>query len=209
MAAFTVSCLIAGFATNAMFLDVFGGLLGLWAAASVPPAVGILGAAYAVPSKRKNRAFACFSAGNPIGFVMGSIFSGVAAHLFNWRASFWLLSIIYAVFFVAAIWTVPRTQAQTERLSLGTLKRFDFLGLLLSMAGIALFSASLTIAGGAPKGWRTSYVIAMLVLGLVLIGGFVGWEGFTRHPLMPLRIWNDRNFSLVRIPPLFPSLLTG
>lgn len=66
-----------------MYLDIFGGLLGLWSAAAVPPAVGILGAAYVVPSKRKNYAFACFSAGNPIGFVMGCIFSGIAAKLFS------------------------------------------------------------------------------------------------------------------------------
>lgn len=144
MGAFAVSNLIAGFSTNAMYMDVFGGLLGLWAAAAVPPAVGILGAAYEQPSQRKNRAFACFSAGNPVGFVMGSIFSGVAAHLFNWRASFYLLAIIYAVFFFGAIWTVPRTQAETEKLNLKTLKRFDLFGILLSMAGIALFCSALT-----------------------------------------------------------------
>jgi MFS family permease len=144
MAAFAISSLIAGFATNAMYLDVFGGLLGLWSAAAVPPAVGILGAAYGVPSKRKNKAFASFSAGNPVGFVMGSIFSGVAANLFNWRASLWLLAIIYVCFFVAAIWTVPKTQAEKERLSWDVLKRFDLFGILLSIAGIALFCSSLT-----------------------------------------------------------------
>lgn len=139
-----MSSLIAGFSTNAMYLDIFGGLLGLWSAAAVPPAVGILGAAYELPSQRKNRAFACFSAGNPVGFVMGSIFSGVAAHLFNWRASFYLLAIIYVVFFFGAIWIVPRTQTETEKFNLKTLKRFDLFGILLSMAGIALFCSSLT-----------------------------------------------------------------
>lgn len=90
MGAFAISSLITGFATNAMYLDVFGGLLGLWSAAAVPPAVGILGAAYEKPSSRKNKAFACFSAGNPVGFVFGCLLSGAAADLFNWRASFYL-----------------------------------------------------------------------------------------------------------------------
>ena len=144
MAAFSLSALIAGFATNAMYLDIFTGLLGFWSAGAVPPAVGILGAAYELPSKRKNKAFACFSAGNPVGFVLGSILSGVAERLFGWRASFWLLSIIYAVFFFAALWTVPKTQGETEKFSLTTLKRFDLFGILLSMAGIALFCSSLT-----------------------------------------------------------------
>lgn len=120
------------------------GLMGLWSAAAVPPAVGILGAAYERPSKRKNYAFACFSAGNPLGGVMGTIFSGIAAHIFSWRASFYLMSIIFAFFFLAAIWTVPKIQAETSKFNLETMKKFDWIGILLSMAGIALFCSSLT-----------------------------------------------------------------
>ncbi len=55
------------------------------------------------------------------------------------------------------------------------------------------------IAGDAPKGWNTGYVIAMLVLGAVLMVGFVGWEAFYRYPLMPLHVWKDKNFSLVSL----------
>jgi len=76
---------------------------------------------------------------------MGSVFSGIAANIFNWRASFYLLAMIYVVFFVAAIWTVPRTQqGQTQRLEWSVLKKFDLLGVLLSITGIALFCSSLT-----------------------------------------------------------------
>ncbi|KAG9246350.1 major facilitator superfamily protein [Calycina marina] len=199
MGAFAACALVAGFATNAMYMDVFCGLMGLWAAAAVPPAIGILGAAYERPSKRKNRAFACFSAGNPIGFVFGSILSGAAAQIFNWRASFYLLAIIYGVLFVAAIWTVPETQGQKERLSWDAIKRFDVFGVLLSIAGISFFCAGLTEAGDASDGWSTPYVIVLLVLGLLLIGAFIAWEGYCRFPLMPLRIWRDRNFSLINI----------
>ncbi len=53
------------------------------------------------------------------------------------------------------------------------------------------------LAGGAPHGWRTSYVLVLLLLGIALMASFIGWEGFCKYPLMPLRIWRDRNFSLV------------
>lgn len=62
-----------------------------------------------------------------------------------------------------------------------------------------LLTDVLRIAGGAPKGWRTSYVLVLLLLGIALIGIFIGWEGFCTYPLMPLRVWRDRNFSLVRL----------
>lgn len=108
MAFFTIVALATGFSPSALFLDTFNGLLGLASAAAVPPAAGTLGAAYGKPSKRKNYAFACFSAGNPLGFVFGSIASGIATRLFDWRASLWLLAIIYAAFTILALFTVPK-----------------------------------------------------------------------------------------------------
>jgi MFS family permease len=63
-------------------------------------------------------AFAGFGAGNPVGTMMGSIFSGVAAHLFSWRTSFYLLSMIYFVVFLIAIWSTPRRRLKLRNLLL-------------------------------------------------------------------------------------------
>lgn len=89
MATFTVCMLIVGFSQNAIMAEVFLALSGLPCAAVVPPAIGKLGAIYEKPSRRKNRAFACFSAGNPVGFVAGAIIAGIATQVASWRATFW------------------------------------------------------------------------------------------------------------------------
>ncbi|KAI9788943.1 MAG: hypothetical protein M1835_002004 [Candelina submexicana] len=140
---FSVFALGCGFATTPLYMDIFNGLMGLCSAAAVPPAVGILGAVYEKPSKRKNYAFACFSAGNPLGFAFGSISSGISTKIFGWRASFWWLAIIYVVFTIIAFFTVPEKQQGKERISLAAVKKFDVIGALLVIAGIALFSSSL------------------------------------------------------------------
>jgi MFS family permease len=144
MAGFTLSLLVAGFATNAIYMDVFSGILGLFAAAVVPPAVGALGAVYEKPSKRKNRAFACFSAGNPLGFVGGMIISGVASHEYNWRASFWALAVVYAIFTVLTVWTVPADGFKRTPVSMDVVRKFDLLGTGLVIIGFAFFSSSLS-----------------------------------------------------------------
>lgn len=144
MAGFTFSLLIAGFATNAIYMDVFSGILGVFAAAAVPPAVGALGAVYEKPSKRKNRAFACFSAGNPLGFVGGMIISGVASHEYNWRASFWALAVVYGIFTVLTVWTVPADSFARTPVSVEAFKKFDLLGTALVIVGFAFFSSSLS-----------------------------------------------------------------
>ncbi|EPS31963.1 hypothetical protein PDE_06922 [Penicillium oxalicum 114-2] len=197
MAGFTLSLLVAGFATNAIYMDVFSGVLGLFAAAVVPPAVGALGAVYEKPSKRKNRAFACFSAGNPLGFVGGMIISGVASHVYNWRASFWALAVVYAIFTVLTVWTVPADTFARTPVTMSALRQFDLLGTALVIVGFAFFSSSLTLAGDAPQGWKTGYVLALLIVGIILLAGFLYWQSVAEHALMPLWVWKDRNFSLL------------
>lgn len=83
MGSFAVFVLLVGFSKNPFWMDVVLGVLGISCAMVVPPAGGILGAAYGKPSKRKNLAFAAFSAGNPVGFVLGSITCGIATMLFS------------------------------------------------------------------------------------------------------------------------------
>ncbi|KAI9827986.1 MAG: hypothetical protein M1819_006829 [Sarea resinae] len=194
---FAVFSLGSSYAHTPISLDTLIGFMGLSSAAAVPPAVGILGAAYGKPSKRKNRAFACFSAGNPLGFVFGCLSSGVASKIFDWRATFRWIAIIYVVLTIIAFFTVPPDFTPREKLSMETLLRFDVIGTLLAIAGIAMFSSSLTLAGDAPQGWRTNYVIALLIVGVFLMVAFVYWEGKFKYPLMPLHVWRDKNFSLV------------
>lgn len=197
---FSICLLVAGFATNAIYMDVFCGLAGLSSAASVPPAIGKLGAVYDQPSRRKNRAFACFSAGNPVGFVLGAFIAGVTMEISTWRAAFWVMSVIYAFFFVAAWWTTPLdTEQKLGGFNLETFVKFDLFGALLAVVGVAMFTAALTMGGDTSGGWGSSYVIALLVVGLVLTGGFIYWQSVFRYPLMPLGVWRDRNFSLVVI----------
>lgn len=160
--------------------------MGLMSASGVPPAVGLLGIVYEKPSKRKNAAFACFSAGNPLGFVFGTIFSGIATSLFSWRASFWLLAIIYLCFSIIAFFTVPKDFTDKEPLNMETFKRFDPVGNLCTIAGVGMFSAALSLGSTAPQGWRTGYVLALLIVGVLLMAGFVVWENIYKYPLVPM-----------------------
>lgn len=201
MLAFSLCLVVTGFATNAIYMDVLCGLLGLCCAGAVPPALGILGAVYSTPSKRKNMAFACFSAGNPLGFVFGVFIAGVATKVLNWRCTFWAIAILYGVVALAAFWTVPKDVQVKAKFDLKTLSQFDFLGTLLVVTGIAAFTSALTLAGDASKGWGTPYVIVLLILGIILLTLFVYWQQIFRYPLMPLTVWRDKNFSLVGFPP--------
>ncbi|GAB7353401.1 hypothetical protein MBLNU459_g3875t1 [Dothideomycetes sp. NU459] len=194
---YAVFALVAGFARDPVTLDVLTGVMGLFTASGVPAAQGLLGVIYEKPSRRKNIAMACFSAGNPLGFVFGTIFSGIVTDIFNWRASFWLLAIVYLAFSIIAVFTLPKDSTPKEPFTWQTIKRFDFLGTALTIAGIGMFSAALTCEGTAPQGWKTGYILALLIVGALLMVAFVFWENHYAYPLVPMGIWKDRNFSLV------------
>ncbi|KAF7192794.1 putative MFS-type transporter [Pseudocercospora fuligena] len=193
---FSIFALAAGFAKQPITLDVLNGVLGLFSASSVPPALGLLGVVYKTPCKRRNYAFACFSAGNPIGFAMGALFGGVAATLFHWRASFWLIAIIFFLLAILGFYTVPKDPTAKEHLDLETLKRFDLLGVICVIFGTGMFSAALSLGGNAPNGWSTNYVVASLVLGVLFIVAFILWDLKYQHALVPMQIFKNRNFSL-------------
>ena len=102
------------------------------------------------------------------------------------------------LFTVTAYFTVPDDVEQKKGgFNIETLRKFDFLGAFLAITGIALFTAALTLAGNAPDGWKTPYVIAFLIIGIVLLLAFIYWQSVFQHPLMPLSVWRDRNFTLL------------
>ncbi|KAI1142396.1 MFS general substrate transporter [Hypoxylon sp. FL0543] len=198
MGSFSAFVLLVAFSQNPFWMLIVCGILGACSAMVVPPAIGILGAAYTTPSKRKNMAFSAFSAGNPLGFVFGTILCGIATQLSSWRAAFITLCIIWSVFTVHAIWAVPNVENFDRaplRQRLSTLKQFDYVGTILTIFGTGMFTAGLTL--GPEDGWASAHVIALLIVGVVLLVIFVFWERIFPTPLMPPHVWKDRNFSLI------------
>ncbi|KAK0714896.1 major facilitator superfamily-domain-containing protein [Lasiosphaeris hirsuta] len=200
MASFSAFALLVAFAQDPYWMDIVCGILGVSSAMVVPPAIGIMGAAYDKPSKRKNLAFSAFSAGNPLGFVFGSILSGIATRIFNWRAAYILIAILWALFTVVAIFTIPKVEAYPldqpfkERLKT-FFKTFDSVGTVMTIFGTGLLTAAITL--GPTDGWRAAHIIAMLILGILLLILFVFWERVYPTPLMPPHIWKDWNFTFI------------
>lgn len=159
----------------------------------------MLGSAYEKPSRRKNAAFAVFNAGNPLGFVFGCFVAGVATQLASWRATWWTLAVIYGLVLIVSFWALPPDQSAKVPLNLETLKKFDVVGMLLTVSGIGMFSAALGSGSEAPHGWTTPYVLVLLILGILLLVAFVFWEQRFEYPLLPMVVWKDRNFSLLII----------
>jgi len=155
--------------------------------------------------------------------VIGLLVGGIATEFIGWRANLFFLAIVYAVLTALAIFTVPSDKAMRRHVrnknrpenntnseieskpeddeSLWTsIKRLDFMGAFLTVVGVGLFLFALTQSGDAPHGWRTSYIIATLVIGVCFMILFIIWEKYMGDKaLMPLSIWTYPSFGLVSI----------
>ena len=72
---------------------------------------------------------------------------------------------------------------------------------VFSHGHLSLFSYAnvlCSLGEGAPQGWRTPYVLVLLILGILLVIVFIIWEFYYEYPLIPMSIWKDHNLSIVR-----------
>jgi len=65
-----------------------------------------------------------------------------------------------------------------------------------------------SLGGDAPSGWKTPYVLVLLILGALLIVAFVIWETKYSYAMIDMSIWKDRDFTLVSDTLLFKKFLS-
>ena len=71
--------------------------------------------------------------------------------------------------------------------------QFDALGMFLTVAGFSLLLLPFSLATYAPDGWKTGYIIAMIVLGVFFLAAFAIWERFFAPiPYIPFKFLKDR-----------------
>ncbi|KIP11053.1 hypothetical protein PHLGIDRAFT_173914 [Phlebiopsis gigantea 11061_1 CR5-6] len=201
LAVFSLGC---GFAHNEITIDVLRGLQGIGGAAVVPAALGILAHAFP-PSRARAIAFSTFAAGAPMGGAIGSVIGGVLTQLTGatWCSVFFLFAGLGAACFVAGLMVIDKDTPSTEKD-----RRVDWLGAFLVTAGLVLIVFVLSDGSIAPNGFATSYIIAFIVIGVILLIMFIFWQHYlekihddpeaaalaidkwwTPPPLMKLSIW--------------------
>jgi EmrB/QacA subfamily drug resistance transporter len=87
------------------------------------------------------------------------------------------------------------------RESHGPVGRLDLPGLALASAG--LFGIVWGLVRANELGWGSAEIVASLALGATLLAAFVLWELRTPAPMLPMRFFRNRAFTLTNISSLF------
>ncbi|KAI0640897.1 major facilitator superfamily domain-containing protein [Trametes meyenii] len=185
---FTIWSIATGVAPNKVSLIVFVALTGVGAAANTPTGISIFSNHFE-SGPTKNRAIAALGAGQAVGYVVGLVGGGFLCQSEKlWPVIFYIQGGLAAVFFVLGVITIP-PDAASRRYTKG----IDWVGAALSVGGVGLLTFVLSESTTVSRGWRTPWVPALLVVSLVILAAFVGWEAYRERRdesvIMPVSIW--------------------
>ncbi|KAM0751514.1 putative efflux transporter [Meredithblackwellia eburnea MCA 4105] len=199
MSWFCIWSVAVGVAPNEISIDLFRALQGAGAGAAIPSALGILGSSFA-PSQLKSTAFATFAAGAPIGGVFGGVLGGIFAQYATWRAVFWFSAGFALMLVVCGYFFIPPDRKR----HLDEDRSIDWIGAALVTSGLVLATFALADGSSAAKGWKTPYIPALLVVGVILLATFWFWErhleySTNKKPLMRTSLWFKGRFAAVQL----------
>ena len=141
--------------------------------------------------------------GKYIGALMGVFaFSSVAGPLLGgwltegpgWRWGFWMNLPLGALALFAAIFLIPHTNrpAGKER------GKIDVFGMALLGVATACLVLAMTW-GGNQYDWNSPTIIGLLIATVVAVVVFIPVEMKVEEPVMPLKLFKDRNFNLTTV----------
>jgi EmrB/QacA subfamily drug resistance transporter len=187
IALFTIASAGAALATDPTQLIIARAVQGLGGAAIMPLSLSLL--AGAVPAHRRPLAIGIWGGTAGLAVAMGPLVGGAVVEGWNWNAIFWLNVPIGVLAVPVVLALLPNPFG--ERL------RADVLGVVL--AGLGVLGLVWGIVRGNDAGWDSVEVLTGLIGGAVLLALFLLWQRRASAPLLPLRLFRDRSFTIANV----------
>jgi DHA2 family multidrug resistance protein-like MFS transporter len=160
-------------------------LMGLAAALVYPATLAILNSVFTVARERVI-AIGVWSAVSGLAVAIGPVSGGALLGHFSWSSVFYVSVPVVVLAVVAGRFLLPESRDPKAG-------RFDPLGALLSVAGIALLTWSVIEA--PQHGWESFATVGGLLGSLAILSGFAWWQSRRPDPMLDVRLFRNPRFS--------------
>jgi EmrB/QacA subfamily drug resistance transporter len=181
---FTVGSLAGGLATTSTWLIASRVVQGAGGAIVAPTALSLIADTFKEGAAR-TRALGIYAGAAGSGGAIGLILGGLITNYLSWR---WVLFVNVPIALLLAF-AAPRVLAASE----GRTGRLDLPGAITVTGGMTLIVYGLSRA--ATHAWSDTLTVAALGIGAALIVTFLLIELRSKQPLMPLKLFANRNRS--------------
>jgi EmrB/QacA subfamily drug resistance transporter len=183
---FLAGSALCGLSQSLTELIAFRALQGLGGGGLIVSAQAAIGDV--VSPRERGRYQGYFGAVFGIASVIGPLLGGFLTTNLTWRWIFYVNLPIGVLAFAVLAATLP---ARTERVQ----RRIDYMGAGLLAAALAAI-VLLTTLGGTSYAWDSGFIIGLGVAAVVLLIAFVLVERRAPEPILPLRLFGNRVFSV-------------
>ena len=144
----------------------------------------------AFPANEKGRAIGLYMTMVGVGAIAGPAIGGISVDAFGWRVVFFLTLPLVAIGVAATAWVLRGVPEVRETVG----ARFDWWGAALS-TGI-LVTLLLAMTTGNRAGWLSPLIITAFAGSAAMLGAFIWWELRSSAPMLDLRLFKGKTFSL-------------
>ena len=165
-------------------LIVFRAAQGVFAALLLPMVLALIGKSFD-DARQRSTAVNMLTAFGGAGVAVGPFLGGLLTDSAGWRSVFWLTAPIAVL---AALLVGPADRRRDRKSN----RRIDVLGQITGTVALVALVGGLIEVGhnsGDPLAW------VLLVIGALLLGGFVMVEHRAPAPMMPLSLFRSPRFS--------------
>ena len=188
VAAFGVTSILCAAAVDGPMLIVARALQGVAGALLTPAALATITTVFS--GEERGAAIGTWTAWTGIAFIVGPVVGGQFVQSLSWRAIF----LINPPIAVATLWLIRRAMVPSvprER------ARVDFVGGILCVLGLG--GPVFALIEAPTRGFSDPLIVAGLAAGADLLSAFVVWELRQDAPMLPLRLFRLRNFTVANI----------
>ncbi|MFF4258064.1 MFS transporter [Streptomyces sp. NPDC001663] len=179
---FAGSSLLGGLATDSAWLLAARALQGVGAALTAPSTLALITTNFP-EGPRRHHALGIYTSMAGIGASIGLVIGGMLTSWASWR---WALLINVPIGIGVAL-ALPRFVTETPRHA----GRFDAAGALTGTAGMSsLVYAFIRVS---EEGWSDTQALLGFSTAAALLAGFTLVESRAAQPILPLRLFSDRN----------------
>ncbi|HET6292459.1 MAG TPA: MFS transporter [Kribbella sp.] len=192
---FAVVSAIGGAAVNYTMLVTARAVQGGFAALLAPTALSLLTTTFTEPRERA-RAFGVYGAVAGSGSAIGLVLGGALTEYLDWRWTLYVNDILAVLVLVGAVLFLDSSVPEQR-------PKLDIPGVVLVSGG--LFCIVYGFANAETHPWSSWTVWGFLGVGGLLLLAFVGWQTRAKHPLLPLRVLDDRDRGAALLAALIAS----